>query len=361
MDIVSLVSEAWQQRCHRLSSLDIDSSIKEFNDTFWLNFIESKSSIVLSGEPSGWQSIEILSTVQWPIVNSAYYDVQLVPETTRHVHRMRSTSANIRRALAGSEADKIVSTVKTNLLELSINQVSNLCREITKWLVKERDSYLSPFSPMANIIRNWLNGVYGEKPTTLYPSLQPIMDFGKDKRTVIRESANSLLSVLTKHELIGNSPTIGIVGKGAWIDQILSELRSYGANCNQYDQLHPDLLEDVLFILLPENTLTPEIAELITCKAIVELLPGQINPACDDILYKRNIMVIPDVVCTASIEIVENWWLTGNKVPDWPMALYLRLSELYSEVQTRSSEKDICCHDAALLLALERLTERWNT
>jgi glutamate dehydrogenase len=124
--------------------------------------------------------------------------------------------------------------------------------------------------------------------------------------------------------------------------------------------LLPDLDEDVLFILLPENTLTPEIAELISCKAIVELLPGQINPVCDDILYKRNIMVIPDIVCSSSIEIVESWWLGGNKVPDWPMALYLRLSELCSKVQSRRCEKNICNHEAALLLALERLTERWN-
>lgn len=69
---------------------------------------------------------------------------------------------------------------------------------------------------------------------------------------------------------------------------------------------------DVLVPAALENQITPDIAKKIKCKIIAEAANGPTTPDADDILFKKKIMVIPDIlansggVCISYLEWVQN-------------------------------------------------------
>ncbi|MGI0083190.1 MAG: Glu/Leu/Phe/Val family dehydrogenase [Nitrosopumilaceae archaeon] len=69
---------------------------------------------------------------------------------------------------------------------------------------------------------------------------------------------------------------------------------------------------DVLVPAALENQITPEIAKKIKCKIIAEAANGPTTPEADTILFKKGIMVIPDIlansggVCISYLEWVQN-------------------------------------------------------
>ncbi len=80
---------------------------------------------------------------------------------------------------------------------------------------------------------------------------------------------------------------------------------------------------DVLVPAALENQITPEIAKKIKCKIIAEAANGPTTPEADDILFKKGIMVIPDIlansggVCISYLEWVQNlqrYYWTFNEV-----------------------------------------------
>ncbi|MEX0911702.1 MAG: Glu/Leu/Phe/Val dehydrogenase [Nitrosopumilaceae archaeon] len=80
---------------------------------------------------------------------------------------------------------------------------------------------------------------------------------------------------------------------------------------------------DVLVPAALENQITPEIAKKIKCKIIAEAANGPTTPEADEILFKKGIMVIPDIlansggVCISYLEWVQNlqrYYWTFNEV-----------------------------------------------
>lgn len=354
-------SDFWQHRCNRLvERLAGNHSLEVLIQTYWQSFKEEIRKITLPGNSGGHAQINVLSVQQGPTRHCAFYDWQHLPDTYRQVQLLRAAHASLRCALAGSESDKIIGVVSANLQEMQLSQVHRLCEEVARWWDREENVFLSPFSQMAYVMRNWLHGIYGDKPVIAHPSLGPIEEIEADHRRLIVECATSLYSLLRKEPELEESRSVGVVGTEAWAESVTSELRCLGANCVQYDHLPVEQNRDILMLLHSENSVTPDVAERLSCKVLVELMPGQINPESDNILSDRGITVVPDLVCTSSREIIEDWWIGGRRIPDWPMALYLRLSEIWSDVQTRKSESNLCHHDASFLLALQRLSERWE-
>jgi len=355
------VSDFWQFRCRRLAEQLTEShALKNLADTLWESFKEEIHRIAIPGVEENRLNVEVYSVQQGPARQYAFYEWQHTPERFRQVQRARAVHANLRCAFAGTANDKILGTVNVNLQELLLTQVDKLCEQLAGWWERNEGIYLSPFSQMAYVMRNWLDGVYGNKPAGEHPSLDPLKEIEVGPRMLIAEGAKSIYSILRQQLKLGSKPEIGLIGVGAWAESATSELRCLGAICDRFDHVPLGREREIYFLIHNENCITADEATELRCKALVEILPGQINPDADDVLMRRNLLVVPDLLCSCAQEILEDWWLGGRRVPGWAMVLFVRLSELWDELQKKRQDLGGNFHDAALLTALERLAYHWR-
>ena len=361
MNAFPCVSDFWQHRCNRLGErLDSGEAIEVHSRTLWQSFKEEKHQIVLSGPEHTNMRVNMFSVVQGPPRKRSFYDWQYLAGALRHAQRLRAAHASLRCALVRSEADKMIGAVGANLQEMMLTQVEQLCIEVVAWWERAEGVYLSPFAQMGYVMRNWLEGVYGGKPSGQHPSLDALMQVDTDTRGLMAETVKSVFSILQDELGLGRRPQTGLVGVGIWAETAAAELRNLGVECSRYDRVPVERGHKILFLLHSENCITAEVARELQCDAVAELLPGQINPDSDRILLEKGTVVFPDVLCTSAQEIVEDWWLGGRRVPGWERALHIKLEEIWREGRRRAEELGICMHDALLKLALERVAKRWG-
>ncbi len=119
---------------------------------------------------------------------------------------------------------------------------------------------------------------------------------------------------------------------------------------------------DVLIPAALENQITRDNAESIKAKIILELANGPTTPEADEVLYKNNIIVIPDVLANAGgvtvsyfewlQNISNNYWtakevdkeLAEKMIPAW-QAIWTRAQELKTDLRT-----------SAFIVAIERIS-----
>ena len=354
------ISDYWQYRCNRImAALEPDDPVRAVNDTLWRSYKEEKRTLELRDDTENLIEVNMFSVTQVPTSTEAIYDWQHLTGTYSHVQRLLAAHASIRCALIESEADKIIGVSNVNLRELTQEQVHDFCGQIVSWWDKNERTFLSPYSRMAHIIRNWLDGMYGEKPGGNHPSLDALKTIEVEQKDVIVQSAISAFSMATNDVSEDEKITVAIIGRGLWSEALAVEMHTAGKPCHQYAELPDDLDCDVVFLMHTHNVINPEQAKNLRCRCIIEVLPDQINPDADPILLDRNIVVVPDVLCTCSADIVEDWWIKGQRVSDWSRALSLTMNDIWNRVKSVQEKRNICYHDAALMVAFERLAERW--
>ena len=117
-------------------------------------------------------------------------------------------------------------------------------------------------------------------------------------------------------------------------------------------------------ILLPsalENAITRENADQIKAKIVCELANGPTTPEADDILYKRNVFVIPDFLANAggvTVSYFEQVQNTYNYY--WPEAdvhreLDQRMTHAFSQVHEMSKDKKLDMRTAAYAISVDRV------
>ena len=130
-----------------------------------------------------------------------------------------------------------------------------------------------------------------------------------------------------------------------------------------------DLLTTKCDILVPaalENQITANIAKNLKCKIIAEAANGPTLPEADPIIYKKKIMVIPDIlansggVCISYLEWVQNnmgyYWSfdeVANKMED-------HITRGFKDTYARAKKYNIDMRKAAMVLAVERVVEAFN-
>lgn len=130
-----------------------------------------------------------------------------------------------------------------------------------------------------------------------------------------------------------------------------------------------ELLTTKCDILVPaalENQITASIAKNLKCKIIAEAANGPTLPEADPIIYKKKIMVIPDIlansggVCISYLEWVQNnmgyYWSfdeVAKKMED-------HITRGFRDTYARAKKYNIDMRKAAMVLAVERVVEAFN-
>lgn len=135
-----------------------------------------------------------------------------------------------------------------------------------------------------------------------------------------------------------------------------------GMNCSEVS--NEDLLEqecDVLILAALENQLTAENAEKIKAKVVLELANGPTTPEADEILAKRGVIVIPDILANAGgvtvsyFEMLQNadgkYW-SEEKVND---ELREVMVNAWKEVKLNAEKYNCTLREAAFITALSSI------
>lgn len=130
-----------------------------------------------------------------------------------------------------------------------------------------------------------------------------------------------------------------------------------------------DLLTAKCDILVPgalENQITAKIAKNLKCKIIAEAANGPTLPEADPIIYKKKIIVIPDIlansggVCISYLEWVQNnmgyYWSfdeVANKMEG-------NITKGFKDAYALAKKHKIDMRKATMALAVERVVEAFN-
>ena len=122
-------------------------------------------------------------------------------------------------------------------------------------------------------------------------------------------------------------------------------------------------------VLVPaalENQINSKIAKNLKCKIIAEAANGPTLPEADPIIYKKKIVVIPDIlansggVCISYLEWVQNnmgYYWTFNEVAK---KMEEHITRGFKDTLARSKKYKIDMRRAAMVLAVERVVEAFN-
>ncbi len=125
-----------------------------------------------------------------------------------------------------------------------------------------------------------------------------------------------------------------------------------------------DLLEIKCDVLIPasiENQITESNAYNLDCKVILEGANGPTTPEADEILKRREIIVVPDIlanaggVCVSYFEYVQDLQSYFWKLDRINHELRNIMIEAFEEVYKVSKEKKVTLRIAAYMIAITRL------
>ena len=146
--------------------------------------------------------------------------------------------------------------------------------------------------------------------------------------------------------------------KGLDIDKLTD---SFKPNITNEDLLALDI--DVLVPAALENAITKENAEKVRAKVVFEMANGPTTPEADEILAKRKIDVIPDVLANAGGVTVSYFeWAQNLSGYYWEKEKVLReerkiMMKAFKDIQETAKKKKVTYRQAAFILAIKRIID----
>lgn len=193
-----------------------------------------------------------------------------------------------------------------------------------------------------------------------------VQGFGNVGQGLARAAATNGMSVVGISDSRG-----GIIAERALdIDAVIKHKAATGSVQNfsgTRNVTNAELLEAPCQTLVPsalENQITKENADRINTKIILELANGPVTPEADEILARRGITIIPDVLANSGGVAVSYFeWLQNKKGERWSEAdvnarLKKLMAQAFQAVREVSSSKKVPLRTAAFILALQRIEKR---
>ncbi len=132
---------------------------------------------------------------------------------------------------------------------------------------------------------------------------------------------------------------------------------------------HKTLLSTKADIFIPaalENQITAETAPLLQVRVVAEGANGPTDPDGDDILNKKGIDILPDILCNAGGVIVSYFeWLQNKRSEFWDLEevdskLHKKMVSAYARVRDTVKEFNTDWRTAAYIVALRRLEKVYS-
>ena len=141
----------------------------------------------------------------------------------------------------------------------------------------------------------------------------------------------------------------------------ISENKDYGKDITNAELL--ELEVDVLTPCALENQITSENADRIKAKAVVEGANGPTTPEADEILFKKGILVVPDILANAGgvvvsyfewVQNLQSYYWSFEEVQQKENAL---LSGAFEDVWALAAEYKVDLRNAAYMKSIERIAK----
>jgi glutamate dehydrogenase (NAD(P)+) len=127
-----------------------------------------------------------------------------------------------------------------------------------------------------------------------------------------------------------------------------------------------ELLEIECDVLIPaalENVITPANAERIKTKVLAEAANGPTTPEADEILYRRGVFIIPDILCNAGgVSVSYFEWVQDLNRDHWSEEivnnkLHEIMTRAFGQVVAMAEREQVDTRLAAYLLAVDRVAQ----
>lgn len=174
------------------------------------------------------------------------------------------------------------------------------------------------------------------------------------------------------HKIVAISDSKGGIYNSNGLDilKLLEHKKNTGSLANFPESkniTNAELLELECDLLIPaafENQITEVNADKVKAKAILELANGPVAPEADEILFKKNIPVIPDILANSGGVIVSYFeWEQNLKNEHWSEKevfekLKAILEDSSGKILQKARESNTYLRLGAFILALERIKEK---
>jgi glutamate dehydrogenase (NAD(P)+) len=212
----------------------------------------------------------------------------------------------------------------------------------------------------------------------VFEALKEKLGLNKKCKVAIQGAGNAganaaLIWHLAGHDIVALSDSKGGVynASGLDVDAIVEHKRTTGSlagysdtNRGDSDITNEQLLETACDLLIPaafENVITAANADKIKAKVILELANGPVDMAADEILFKKNIAVIPDILANSGGVVVSYFeWDQNLKNEHWTKdEVFKKLQPIMADAaekaQAAAHEAETDLRMGAYILAIDSL------
>jgi glutamate dehydrogenase/leucine dehydrogenase len=193
--------------------------------------------------------------------------------------------------------------------------------------------------------------------------IQGFGNVGLNAAQILKEHGHTIIAISDSKGGVCNA-------KGLDLEKLLEHKKTTGLLSDFPESVNltnAELLETECDVLVPaafENQITNDNADKVQAKIILELANGPITPEADEILFKKGIQIIPDILANGGGVTVSYFeWEQNLKNEHWSEKqvfdkLLPLMNDAAQKVFQKAKELNTDLRRGAFILALERIQEK---